>query len=223
MGYLIYSFMKLYRYKNFIKESKEDIHSICKKYNIQNYTINQDGYIDVEGNVYISGKGLTELPLKFGKVGGNFYCDENRLTSLEGAPREVVGNFFCNNNKLTSLEGLPRSVGGYFYCYRNQLTSLEGISKYISAGIYCDNNKIRDVKVIKDGWRGEVGIEGNPVYEIFKLFPYKRWDELIEFLNEYEVIRDGKLVVLQALELVFYEMSLEVPEIDQIEGYQIQY
>ncbi len=215
--------MKLYRYKNFIKESKEDIHSICKKYNIQNYTINQDGYIDVEGNVYISGKGLTELPLKFGKVGGNFYCDENRLTSLEGAPREVVGNFFCNNNKLTSLEGLPRSVGGYFYCYRNQLTSLEGISKYISAGIYCDNNKIRDVKVIKDGWRGEVGIEGNPVYEIFKLFPYKRWDELIEFLNEYEVIRDGKLVVLQALELVFYEMSLEVPEIDQIEGYQIQY
>ena len=215
--------MKLYRYQNFIKESKEDIHSICKKYNIQNYTINQDGYIDVDGNVYLSGKGLTELPLKFGKVGGYFACSNNQLTSLEGSPREVGGRFDCCDNQLTSLEGSPRSVGGYFYCYRNQLTSLSGISKYISKGIDIEINQLRDVQGIKDGWRGEVGIEGNPVYEIFKLFPEERWDELIEFLNEYEVIRDGKLVVLQALELVFYEMSLEVPEIDQIEGYQIQY
>jgi hypothetical protein len=37
------------------------------------------------------------------------------------------------------------------------------------------------------------------------------------------VIRDGKVVALQALELVFHEMGLEVPEIDEIEGYQIQY
>jgi hypothetical protein len=37
------------------------------------------------------------------------------------------------------------------------------------------------------------------------------------------VIRDGKVVALQALELVFYEMGLEVPDIEEIEGYQIQY
>jgi len=215
--------MKLYRYQNFIKESKEDIHSICKKYDIKNYTINGDGSIDVDGDFFLCGKGLTELPLKFGKVSGDFDCSRNQLTNLLGAPREVGGNFYCYNNQLVSLEGSPLSVGGYFYCYRNQLESLSGISKYISKGIDIETNQLRDVQGIKDGWRGEVWIDENPVYEIFKLFPYKRWDELIEFLNEYEVIRDGKVVALQALELVFYEMGLEVPEIDEIEGYQIQY
>ena len=32
-------------------ENFEDIESICKKYNITNYTINVDGSIDVNGNV----------------------------------------------------------------------------------------------------------------------------------------------------------------------------
>jgi hypothetical protein len=237
--------MRLSKYSNFIKESKEDIDSICKKYNIQNYTINEDGTVDVGRDVYLNGDNLTEFPLKFRKVNGDFDCSYNKLTNLEGAPREVVGGFSCKNNKLTSLEGSPNKVGGHFSCsfnkltnlegaprevggnfecsYNNQLTSLEGISKYISRVIYCHNNQLRDVRGIKDGWRGEVWIEVNPVHQIFRLFPNERWDEVIEFLNEYEVIRDGKIVILQALELVFHEMGLEVTEIDEIKGYQIQY
>ena len=241
--------MKLYKYKNFIKESKEsmirrDIDLICKKYGIENYTINEDGTVDVDGDVSLYDKGLTELPLKFGKVSGNFYCYYNKLTSLEGAPLEVGGYFSCRNNQLlslegspnkvgvdfscpnnnlTSLEGSPSSVGGYFHCYNNQLKSLSGISKYISVGIYCDTNQLRDVQGIKDGWRGRFLVEGNPVYQIFRLFPSNRWDEVIEYLNEYEVIRDGKVIILQALELVFHEMGLEVPEIDEIVGYDIQF
>ena len=201
--------MKLYKYKIFIKESKElmmpsrrDIDLMCKKYRIGNYTINEDGTIDVDGDVNLYNKGLTELPLKFGKVSGNFSCP---------------------NNNLTSLEGSPSSVGGYFHCYNNQLKSLSGISKYISGNIDCRYNELRDVKGIKDGWRGEFYVVGNPVAKIFKLFPEERWDEVIEYLNEFDVIRDGKVVILQALELVFHEMGLEVPEIDQIEGYDIQF
>ena len=238
------------KHLRYFKESKEDIHSICKKYNIKNYTINEDGSIDVDGDVDFHFKRLTELPLKFGNIlsqgnqTGNFLCHDNQLTSLEGSPREVGNGFYCYNNQLESLEGSPLSVGGYFSCrnnqltslvgsprevggdfncYVNKLTSLSGISKYISGGIYCHNNQLRDVKGVKDGWRGVFSVKGNPVYEIFKLFPKERWDEVIEFLNEYEVIRDGKIVILQRLEQVFIEMGLEVPEIDEIEGYEIQF
>ena len=66
-----------------------------------------------------------------------------------------------------------------------------------------------------------VFIKKNPVFEIFKIFPNDRKDEVIEYLNEYDVIRDGKYVVLQALEEVFYEMDLDCPEIEYIEGYEI--
>ena len=46
-------------------EAFEDINEICKKYNIKNYTINQDVSIDVNGYVDLYNIGLTKLPLKF--------------------------------------------------------------------------------------------------------------------------------------------------------------
>ena len=60
-----------------IFEDFEDIDSICKKYDITNYTINSDGTIDVDGIVNLYDKRLTKLPLKFGKVTGYFDCSSN--------------------------------------------------------------------------------------------------------------------------------------------------
>ena len=95
----------LYKYREFINESRQDIDSICQKYNIKNYIINEDGSIDVDGDVDLSNRELIELPLKFRNVSGDFYCSYNELTSLEGAPSSVDGDFDCSGNKLTSLEG----------------------------------------------------------------------------------------------------------------------
>jgi hypothetical protein len=69
--------------------------------------------------------------------------------------------------------------------------------------------------------RGDIGIKDNPVKEIFKLFPTDRWKEVPEYLNEYNVIREGRKVILQALEVVYDELSLEVPENIEIKGYEI--
>ena len=95
---------------------------ICKKYKITNYTINPDGSIDVDGNVDLSFKDLTELPLTFNRITGNFSCSCNNLTSLKGSPRWVGCHFTCSNNPLTSLEFSPDYVGGYFNCEYNNLT-----------------------------------------------------------------------------------------------------
>jgi hypothetical protein len=99
----------------------ETIHDICKKYNIKNYTVNGDGSIDVNGNVNLSGRELTEFPLIFNKVMGDFHCGMNNLTSLKGCPRWIGGNFSCSNNRLSSLEFSPEYVGGYFECIDNDL------------------------------------------------------------------------------------------------------
>jgi len=74
------------KYLRLFNESKEDIHSICKKYNITNYTINDDNSINVDGDVNLYNKGLTKLPLKFRNVDGFFDCSHNKITSLEGSP-----------------------------------------------------------------------------------------------------------------------------------------
>jgi hypothetical protein len=95
---------------------------ICKQYGIENYIINSDGSIDVDGRVDLSYKKLTELPLTFNKVTGNFHCHFNNLTSLKGCPRWVGGWFSCEVNQLTSLEFGPDYVGGGFHCKYNKLT-----------------------------------------------------------------------------------------------------
>jgi hypothetical protein len=104
---------------NYKKEM--NIENICQEYDIQNYTINSDGTVDVDGIVDLSRRNLSKLPLKFGRVTGSFYCGNNQLTSLEGCPNEVVGSFDCCLNQLTTLEGCPKVVGGNFNCKNNPL------------------------------------------------------------------------------------------------------
>jgi hypothetical protein len=58
------------------------IHDICEKYGIKNYTINDDGSIDVNGDVDLYNCSITELPLRFNKVTGWFDCGYNNLTTL---------------------------------------------------------------------------------------------------------------------------------------------
>jgi hypothetical protein len=127
-------------------ESSENIDSICKKYSIENYNINPDGTVDVDGDVDLSDMGLDKLPLKFGYVSGYFYCTWNYLTSLEGSPKEVGETFDCADNGLTSLEGAPRKVGRGFFCNDNQLTSLRGCPEEVGGNFNCSTNKITSLE-----------------------------------------------------------------------------
>jgi hypothetical protein len=95
-------------------ENFNDIDSICMMYDITNYEV-VNGLVNVNGDVYLSDRGLVKLPLNFGTVTGNFNCSYNKLTKLEGCPNSVGGNFNCSYNKLTKLEGSPSSVGAHFF------------------------------------------------------------------------------------------------------------
>lgn len=92
--------------------SHDEIHKICKEHGIENYTINDDNSIDVDGQVDLFHDQLTILPLKFNIVNGNFDCGNNYLKSLNNAPSEVYGDFYCDKNELESLEGAPMYIKG---------------------------------------------------------------------------------------------------------------
>ena len=114
------------------------IASFLEKYNIKNATINKDLTVDVDGDVYLSGRNLNEIPFQFGRVSRYFDISYNNLTSLKGCPKYIGGNFECMCNSLTSLEGAPDYIGGYFNCVKNpKLNSLKGIGQ-VSGKIYSD-------------------------------------------------------------------------------------
>jgi hypothetical protein len=128
------------------QEEYNTIEEILEELYIQRYTINDDGTVDVAGNVDISRKGLKEIPVQFGEVTGTFDCTENKLSTLEGAPIKVGGSFDCHDNKLTSLEYAPKEVGAAFACTKNKLSSLEGSPKEVSGGFYCSRNNLSSLK-----------------------------------------------------------------------------
>jgi hypothetical protein len=121
------------------------IDEICKKYKIKNYTINPDGSIDVDDDVNLDDKNLTELPLTFNKVTGSFSCRYNYLTSLKGGPKWVGRDFSCYSNQLTSLEDCPKWIGRWFSCGYNRLTSLEFSPDYVGGYFNCGDNDLTDL------------------------------------------------------------------------------
>jgi len=140
--------------KNLIsKGEKDQIDLICDQYGIENYTINSDGSIDVDGNVNLYSENLVKFPLKFGKISGRFSCTSNFLTTLEDGPHTVGGDFRCGQNQLTSLDGGPHTVGGDYHCHGNKLTSLVGGPVTVGGDFECNGNKLTST------YSGDVDIE----------------------------------------------------------------
>jgi hypothetical protein len=138
------SFIKYFLNTDLVKDVKDLLPSQLKwleDMEIKNWKY-EEGIINVNGDVIISNKILTKIPVQFGYVSGSFYCRNNQLTSLSGAPKEVGGDFSCHNNKLTSLSGAPKEIGGNFWCDNNKLTSLSGGPKEVGEDFWCNNNQL---------------------------------------------------------------------------------
>ncbi|MCK9477780.1 MAG: hypothetical protein M0R46_17845 [Candidatus Muirbacterium halophilum] len=209
-----------------------EIEAICKKYNIKNYIINEDGSIDVDGNVDLYKEKLKVLPLKFRKVSGDFNCSSNKLTSLEGGPQSIGGKFYCTSNQLTSLVGCPQSIGGGFYCSSNQLTTLEGVPQRVGGDFECNgnqlislegapqrvgkyfscyNNKLKNIDYLPKIYK-KLSINGNPISKIIDLFTSSNVYELIsnredkdlimDFIDR-EIIQQDKLLVNRLVEFLY--------------------
>ena len=122
--------------------NEQEIIEICKEYNIENYTINSDGSIDVDGNVDLSYMKLVKIPLKFNKVSGIFDCSDNLLTTLEDCPKEVGGGFNCSNNRITDLQGIPSVINGRLNCRNNNITTLKGSPMIIYDSLNLQENPL---------------------------------------------------------------------------------
>jgi hypothetical protein len=84
---------------------------------IENYTINDDLKIDIDGSVSFNEK-MEGFPpnIRFNKVTGSFFCRRCGLTTLEGSPKQVGELFDCSGNNLSSIKGGPEKVGS-FVCF----------------------------------------------------------------------------------------------------------
>ena len=114
------------------------------------WTIHDDLYVSIQGDVNLQKKNLSLFPVHFKSVTGCFDCSENQLTSLVGAPDKVGVYFDCSKNQLKTLEGGPHKIGtdkkmkefSDYYCQDNQLVSLKGAPEKVPHSFTCSHNKL---------------------------------------------------------------------------------
>lgn len=106
----------------------EKIKSECDKYGITNYSINNDGSIDVFQDVRMGYYSLIRIPLKFNFIDGDLNLSGNNLVSLEGCPKNLTGSLSLLHNKnLKNLEHSPEEVGRIIHLRFSGIESLDGL------------------------------------------------------------------------------------------------
>ena len=216
--------------------TETEIHKICKKNKISNYSINNDMSIDVDGSVYFGNTifSLKKLPINFNKVTGDFICHREVLTSLDGSPNELGGVFICNFNKLKSLKGCPKIVDD-FQCVANNIQSLEDgpeiVKDMFSIGrnpelnslkgspkkikiLNCSDCNIKTFQYFPE--IDELNMYGNPLSELWHLFDNVNY---IEYFNELDIIiDDGETVILDRLNYFLQDLGID-KEITSLKNY----
>jgi len=129
-------------------KNKQEIENWLNEIEIENFTINNDLTVDVDGDVDLSSEGLTEIPVQFNKINGWFDCNGNeKLKSLKGCPQIGVIHFHCYNCDLRDLEGVPKEIDGWFECGENEkLKSLKGCPQIGVTNFYCNKCDLRDLE-----------------------------------------------------------------------------
>jgi hypothetical protein len=178
----------------------------CIRLGLKNYTINDDGTVDVNDHVYLDTP-MVKFPIKFGTINGSFTCTHNKLETLEGCPNHITGSFDCTNNNLYSLEHSPKYVGGFFQCNRNHIDNIIGIGRVGGLIIFSDNQNFYDpIGLTNDN---EYYLFDTPIYFLLKLLstsfrtrlcPIKKkqgdpWnlDRFIDLHQTYEFISGDKI------------------------------
>lgn len=128
-----------------LDKDRDSLIKLLDLYNIVNYTINDDGSVDVNGDVNLNGWGIDDIPFEFNIVGGSFDVSNNFLKSLKGSPKSC-DNFKANNCGLANLEFAPLEVKGYFEVSDNYLTSLKGCTKLIRGYFNCSDNYLESLE-----------------------------------------------------------------------------
>ena len=168
--YKVYESNQFFKTYEYIKNWLDDM-------DIDNYTINDDLTIDVDGDVDLNNKKLEKIPVKFKSIGGYFDCGSNQLTSLKGSPDSVGKDFYCRDNQLTSLEGCPESVGGSFYCDHNpieEIYSLFGNKECIKW--LNEYNVIKGDKIDLEGFKDVIYImDMEHTFDYKKLYKLKNY------------------------------------------------
>jgi hypothetical protein len=133
------------------------------------FTVNEDGSINVKGNVVIK-KNMAELTVDFNEIDGNFIAPHIGLKSMKRFPRIVTGDVIINSNDIKIIERLEK-VGDDFNISNNELSIIKNFP-LVGKDIILQDNYLETLDGIQDHVNGNLFVTYNHLTN-FRGFPNK--------------------------------------------------
>lgn len=104
----------------------------CKDYGLSNWSVDDNGVIDIQGKLNLSHANLTEIPVPFGTVSDYVDFSFNKLSSFKNFPKKIGGNKLqLKANNFESLVGLKDiEFVGSIYLHENPIKSFQGFPSH---------------------------------------------------------------------------------------------
>lgn len=167
-----------------------EINDFCSKHGIENYIINEDGSIDVNGDVKITDAKLEEIPIRFNRVEGNYILNTAKLRSLKNSPLYVSGFFRAEFTYIKTLEFSPKYIGTDFDVSYNNISSLKFSPEYIGGCFAIVENNIKNFDYLNVF--SDILIMGNPISTLLDIIIMSKDD--VELFLDYDIIQDGIII-----------------------------
>jgi hypothetical protein len=159
---------------------KKRVKAKCDELRIKNYTINDDGTVDVNGdlNIYLIQDRIKKdeqnsILINFNKISGDVDISlrwgnwtrmfRGRVGQLPFTFNEVTGNFHANHNMLETLIGCPKKVGGCFDVRSNRLRTLEGSPETVGGNFDVSDNDLKTLEGLSPRIDGTLDFNSNKI------------------------------------------------------------
>lgn len=119
-------------------------------HNIQDFTINSDNSVDVNGDLRIHDARFKALPFRFNKVAGDVTLAGCIFESLDFLPRVIEGDFFLSVPESVSTLNMatcPEIVKGSAILFRVPTVSNCSL-KQVAAGLHFEDCNVTDLNVV---------------------------------------------------------------------------
>lgn len=142
-------------------ENKTQNFELFHKYQIS--SVEEDGTINVDGDLNFDLYRDESIPIKLGTVTGSFINHDSKLKYLWNGPKRVEGSVEMTGSIIKSLSGGPEWIGEHLHLGGTKITSLKGIAKYIGGNVHFAGSNLKSLEGMPERLEGDLYTEATKI------------------------------------------------------------
>ena len=165
----------------------KNIKEVLDQYNVVDYSINNDGSVNLTKDITFFKKNLDKIPFNISKAPRILDFSFNNISSLEGSPEECDTIFYAMNN-ISDLKGIT-ITSRLLSLSNNKIEKLNFPKEFKTDELLLNHNNIYELTGIPINFNGKILLNHNPISTCFKTTDGKD----VHVFNSLKIIKDKKV------------------------------